>query len=79
LIVAIPLIAYVAIFGYPAFEPIVPAFALLGFISVLIAAINLVPTGRRDGVLAWQLFPLILKDWKKPKGPPRNPHGFRTY
>jgi len=78
-IVAIPLVTYIAFLGYPSLEAIDPVFALLGFFSLFIAAINLLPMGRLDGVLVWQLFPLIVKDWKKPKRPPKNPHGFRTY
>jgi Zn-dependent protease len=59
--IAIPLIAWVAIFGYTSVEAINAVLALLGFFSLAIAAINLLPIPHLDGSLAWQLLPLLLR------------------
>jgi len=61
LIVAIPLIIYIVIFGYTRFDAVNAVLAILGFFSVGMAAINLIPAGRLDGTMAWALFPEWLR------------------
>lgn len=60
-VIAIPLIAWVALFGYTSVEALNAVLALLGFFSFAMAAINLLPIPRLDGSLAWQLLPLLLR------------------
>jgi len=63
--VAVPLILYTAIFGWPPFGPINALLAVFGYLSVVIAIYNLVPVGRLDGVLAWQIVPLLWRRWRR--------------
>jgi Zn-dependent protease len=80
LIVAIPLIVGVALFGYSRFEPVNAIVAVLGGYSLLVAAFNLLPFGRLDGVLAWRIIPELFQRLKKRrKKREKNPHGWRTY
>ena len=53
MIVALPLVAWVAIFGYTRFEPVNVMLALLGFFSLGVAAFNLLPFAPLDGITAW--------------------------
>jgi membrane-associated protease RseP (regulator of RpoE activity) len=58
--VAIPAVAWLAIFGYSALQPINAAIVLLGPFSLFIAAMNLMPTGNLDGKVAWGLLPELI-------------------
>jgi Zn-dependent protease len=61
LIVALPLVAFVAVFGYTRFEPLNAALAILGFFSLGVAIFNLLPLHRLDGSIAWGFFPAFLQ------------------
>ena len=61
LAVALPLIAWVAIFGFTPSEQINAVLALLGSFSVFIAVMNLLPAPRLDGAKAWPLIPMLLR------------------
>jgi len=50
-IVAIPLVAWVEIFGFTPFAPLNAALAILGFFSISMAAFNLLPIRPLDGSL----------------------------
>jgi Zn-dependent protease len=65
LAVAIPLIAADAVFGIGNLEAVGPMVAILGFVSILIAAVNLLPAPPLDGAKAWRLFPLLLGEWRE--------------
>lgn len=56
-VVALPLVAYLAIYGYTRFEAVNAVLAILGGFSLLVAVINLIPLGRLDGTIAWYLAP----------------------
>lgn len=60
-IVALPLIAWVEIFGYSRFQTVNAIFAILGFFSVGVAILNLLPVRPLDGAIAWGLFPAAFK------------------
>ena len=58
--IAIPLVTWVAVFGYSRFEAVNMLFAILGFFSLGVAVINLLPTQPLDGATAWGIFPALL-------------------
>jgi len=60
-IVALPLIAWVAAFGYTSSGPVNAGLAILGFISLGIAVFNLLPIQPLDGAVAWGLIPEFFK------------------
>lgn len=60
LAVAVPLILADAIFGISRIEPFGAVVAILGYVSVAIAAFNLVPVEGLDGSMSWKL----IKLWK---------------
>jgi Zn-dependent protease len=59
-VVAIPLLAWVALFGYTRFESINMLFAILGFFRVGVALFNLLPIAPLDGATAWGIFHALL-------------------
>lgn len=60
-VVAIPVVGWVILFGYTRFEPINALLALLGFFSLGIAAFNLLPIAPLDGTIAWAIIPEFIK------------------
>jgi Zn-dependent protease len=58
-VVAIPLVAWVSVFGYTRIAAINAIFAILGFFSLGIAAFNLLPVPPLDGATAWGLLPAL--------------------
>jgi Zn-dependent protease len=60
-IVAAPLVIFFEFFGSTRFQPVNAAVAILGFFSVIVAAINLIPTTPLDGAIAWSLLPALFK------------------
>jgi Zn-dependent protease len=75
--VAIPLVAWVIVFGYTPFEAVNSVLAILGFFSLFIACFNLLPKAPLDGSIAWGIIPLYIerKRTRRTKRPP----GWRTY
>jgi len=65
-VVAVPLIAYAEIFGFPRSALASVAVGILGYYSVLLAMFNLIPVRPLDGATAWYLFPELLKRLRKP-------------
>lgn len=60
-VIAVPLIVWVALFGYTRFEAINAVLAILGFFSVGMILFNLLPFAPLDGSIAWGLFPALFK------------------
>jgi len=60
-VVALPLVAYLAVFGYTRFEAVNAVLAILGCYSLLVVILNLIPAGRLDGTIAWGLVPEWIK------------------
>ena len=45
-----------------------PVYAFLGYLSVLVALVNLAPSQGLDGHIAWRIIPLTYRKWRnKPK------------
>src|SRR5437762_11931302 len=60
-IVAVPLVAFIMIFGYTKIEVMNIVLALLGGISLLIAVFNLLPFPPLDGAMAWRIILAYLE------------------
>jgi stage IV sporulation protein FB len=60
-LVALPLIVWLAVFGYTRFDAVNAVLAILGCYSLLVAVFNLIPAGRLDGRTAWGLIPELIK------------------
>lgn len=61
-IVFIPLVAWVAMFGYPQKAALAMIFAILGFFSLAVAVFNLLPIPPLDGSIAWGIVPALLAE-----------------
>jgi Zn-dependent protease len=71
-LIAIPLVTWVAAFGYTRFESVNMLFVILGFFSLGVAVFNLLPIPPLDGATAWGIFPALLAQRRsKPKAPRR--------
>jgi membrane-associated protease RseP (regulator of RpoE activity) len=66
-VVAIPLVAWVAVFGYTRFEAVNMLIAILGFFSIAVAVFNLLPIPPLDGAIAWGIFPAL---WERRRSIP---------
>jgi Zn-dependent protease len=60
-VVALPVIGWVRLFGYTRFEPVNAVLALLGFFSIAVAIVNLLPIPPLDGATAWAIIPEFFK------------------
>ncbi|HEY7402104.1 MAG TPA: hypothetical protein VIB39_01165 [Candidatus Angelobacter sp.] len=79
-VIAIPLVAWLVVVGYSRFEPMNAILAILGPYSLFVAAFNLIPAGRLDGVLAWAIIPEFIKRLKqRKKKKATTSGGWRTY
>lgn len=61
LVVAIPLVVGLEVFGYSSFKPIDMVLVVMGPYSLLMAAFNLLPVRGLDGAVAWQIIPEAIK------------------
>ncbi len=59
-VIALPLIFWVILFGYSRFEVVNMLFVILGFFSLGVAVLNLLPVPPLDGATAWGVFPALL-------------------
>ena len=60
LAVAVPLVVLNATLGLGNIDPIGPVVGILGYVSIAIAAFNLIPAAGLDGARAWRLIPLLF-------------------
>jgi stage IV sporulation protein FB len=73
--VAIPAIAIAEVTGRTRFGPVNAILGVLGPYSIAIACLNLLPVGRLDGRMAWQIFPAWLERRKATR---RRPAAYRS-
>ena len=59
--VAVPLVTFVAIFGFTRSDAVNVAIGILGYYSLIVAGFNLVPVRPLDGAKAWYLIPELIK------------------
>jgi len=69
LAVAIPIVVLDEIFHIGDVDPFGAVVMILGYLGILIAAINLAPVAGLDGTMAWKLPPILVRDWRN--GRPR--------
>ena len=69
-VVAAPLVGWVAVFGFSRFPLVNLAVGILGFYSLLVAAVNLIPLPPLDGARAWSLIPELFHRARR-RGDPR--------
>lgn len=60
-IVGLPLVVLVEIFGYTRFPPLNAFLTIFGFLSLLAVPFNLLPISPLDGSIAWGLLPALFK------------------
>jgi hypothetical protein len=60
-VVAVPLVAWVAIFGFTRFHAVNVAIGVLGYFSLIVAGFSLVPVPPLDGAKACYLIPDLTK------------------
>lgn len=60
-VVALPLVAWVAIFGFTRSDAVNVAIGILGYYSLVVAVFNLIPAPPLDGAKAWYLIPELIK------------------
>lgn len=76
-IVGVPLVAFATVFGftrYPVFNVVI---GMLGYYSLFIAALNLLPIRPLDGAKAWFVFSRLVK--RKEQRPRKREGAWRSY
>jgi Zn-dependent protease len=61
LVVAVPIITCVELFGFTHWDAVNAALVFLGHISLTIALFNLIPVAPLDGSKAWSIFPAAIE------------------
>jgi stage IV sporulation protein FB len=77
LLVALPLLGWVEVFGYTRFQPINAVLAIFGFFSLSTVVFNLLPIRPLDGSIAWGLLPYLFK--RPPAHVPKREPGWRSW
>jgi stage IV sporulation protein FB len=75
-VVAVPLVLYVALFGYTRFEALNAVLVIQGGYSLLSAAFNLLPVHPLDGSLAWDIIPAWFEQRRMRTS--ARAHGYRS-
>jgi len=65
LAVALLVLAMHVVFGFGNVDPWGAAVVVLGYVSIGVAAFNLLPAESLDGGKAWRLFPLWYQEWRE--------------
>jgi stage IV sporulation protein FB len=77
--VAVPLVTWVAIFGFTRSDAVNVAIGVLGYFSLIVAAFNLVPVPPLDGAKAWYLIPELIKRARTRQTKPKRAVGWRGW
>lgn len=59
LAMAVPALAIMLLLGERDWGYFTPVIVILGYLNVVIAAVNLIPGDRSDGTTAWRIIPLL--------------------
>jgi membrane-associated protease RseP (regulator of RpoE activity) len=78
-VVAVPLVTWVAIFGFTRSDAVNVAIGILGYYSLIVAAFNLVPLPPLDGAKAWYLIPGLIKRARTSRTKPKRVVGWRGW
>ena len=79
LLVAIPLVVGLKVFGYSSFNSVNAVLVVLGPYSLMVAVFNLLPIGRLDGAVAWWIIPEAVKQVRARKVKKASAGRWRTY
>src|SRR5260370_13294205 len=60
-VIAVPVVTYVTMFGYTRFETLNGMLEILGFYSLIMAAINLLSSTPLAGAIAWGIVPEFIR------------------
>jgi Zn-dependent protease len=74
--VALPLVTWVAIFGFTRSDPANVAIGILGYYSLVVALFNLIPVAPLDGAKAWRLIPELIKGIRTRRAKPKRAVGW---
>ncbi len=78
-VVAVPLVTFVAIFGFTRSDAVNVAIGILGYYSLVVAAFNLIPLRPLDGAKAWYLIPELIKRARTRQTKPKRAVGWRGW
>jgi membrane-associated protease RseP (regulator of RpoE activity) len=78
-VVAVPIVAWVTVFGFTRFDALNVAMGILGYYSLVIAMLNLIPVPPLDGAKAWFLIPELVKRFRKKPSVPARKVGWRGW
>jgi Zn-dependent protease len=76
-LVGLPLVVYISVFGFTRFTPLNVAMGVLGYYSLFVAALNLLPIRPLDGAKAWYVVRVMFQ--KRESGAPKRNTGWRSY
>jgi len=70
LLVALPIVAWLTVFGFTRANGINAVLALFGYVNAWFAAMNLLPIAPLDGALAWRIVPHLWRRtaWRSIRG-----------
>ena len=77
--IGVPLVTWVAVFGFTRFDVVNVAIGILGYFSLLVAALNLIPLRPLDGAKAWYLIPELIKRRRPIPEKPKRKVGWRGW
>jgi Zn-dependent protease len=63
-VIALPVLIGALLFGDRDWGYFTPIVVLLGYLNLVLAAVNLLPDDETDGRLAWRVVPLLLEEWR---------------
>jgi Zn-dependent protease len=78
-VVAVPLVTWVAIFGFTRSDAVNVAVGILGYYSLIVAVFNLIPLPPLDGAKAWYLIPELIKRARTSRTKPKRVVGWRGW
>jgi Zn-dependent protease len=73
----LPLVIYLSVFGFTRFTPLNVAMGVLGYYSLFVAALNLLPIRPLDGAKAWYVVRVMFQ--KQESRAPKRSTGWRSY
>jgi Zn-dependent protease len=79
LLVAIPVVVGLKVFGYSSFNALNAVLVVLGPFSLMVAVFNLLPIGRLDGAVAWWIIPEAIKRFRARKVKKASAGRWRSY
>jgi len=76
-LVGLPVVIYLSVFGFTRFAPLNVAMGILGYYSLFVAALNLLPLRPLDGAKAWYVLRVMFQ--KRRSSADKGNSGWRSY